>query len=96
MIPIEEKNLYMDAVLTFGEDSQMNMLTEEVGELLVALNKFRRNGDPENLIEELADVQIMISQITIMIGATHEVEEVIGRKLLRLRDRLEKYKTRAI
>jgi NTP pyrophosphatase (non-canonical NTP hydrolase) len=65
----EEKQLYQDAITRWGIDAQINMLIEEMGELLVAINKLRRRKDKNdeqpvmNLIEELADVQLMLDQI---------------------------------
>lgn len=49
----------------YGEGSQLCILQEECAELIKAVSKIRR-GIPDagaNLIEELADVSIMVEQI---------------------------------
>lgn len=64
------------------------MLQEEMGELLAAINQFRRNRIPRTIvIEEIADVTIMIEQMSIIFGET-EVAQMIERKLGRLEQRL--------
>lgn len=43
----------------FGEENQMNKLIEEAGELTEAV----REGDREHIIEEVADVLVLVEQI---------------------------------
>lgn len=50
----------------YGLDSQINILQEELAELIQAVSKFRR-GDPSHIIEEIADVKIMLDQITYLL-----------------------------
>lgn len=50
----------------YGLDSQINILQEELAELIQAVSKFRR-GDPSHIIEEIADVYIMLDQITYLL-----------------------------
>jgi NTP pyrophosphatase (non-canonical NTP hydrolase) len=45
----------------FGESKQLLQLIQECSELIKAITK----GDRENFIEELADVSVMIDQITL-------------------------------
>ena len=67
----ELEEIYGRIVTTWCIESQMNMMTEEIGELLQAMNKYRRSyNKPENeiieaynhLCEEIADVENMINQ----------------------------------
>jgi hypothetical protein len=60
-----ERKIVKDAVDRFGIDDQMCMLQEECAELIVATNKVkRRKGDAiPNFFEEIADVEIIISQM---------------------------------
>jgi len=67
-----EDNIYKRIVDKWGVESQLNMVTEEIGELLQAISKFRRsyNKDDEtktkaydHLCEEIADVENMINQM---------------------------------
>lgn len=46
----------------YGKENQKKQLTQELAELIVAITK----NDTDNFIEELADVQVMIDQFTLM------------------------------
>lgn len=87
------------AVETFGRDSQMMMMVEEMSELTKAISKFFRAtsaGDEQavdaaemSIREEMADVQIMLDQMKIMFGYTNMQER---KKLVRLEKRIAEYK----
>lgn len=53
------------AIEFYGADRQLNKATEELGELIQAVNKWRESPENEkfNLIQEIADVEIMIFQL---------------------------------
>lgn len=81
------------AIEKYGESLQHIVLMEELAELIQAVSKYHRNGytekTSEKLIEEWADVQIMMTQLLLMhpemrIG----VELMIEKKLERLEARL--------
>lgn len=79
------------AISTYGLTNQMNQCIEEMAELTQALCKVRRPNDDdraarENVIEEMADVQIMLDQMRIIFGDTKSQEEY---KLNRLWARME-------
>jgi NTP pyrophosphatase (non-canonical NTP hydrolase) len=79
------------AISKYGLTSQMNQCIEEMAELTKALCKVRRPNDDDraahdNVIEEMADVQIMIDQMRIIFGDTSSQEEY---KLNRLWARME-------
>lgn len=58
-----EDDIYKRAIEAWGEEKQINMVVEECGELLSAINKFRRGRiTKEAMFEEAADVSIMIKQ----------------------------------
>lgn len=79
------------AVDTFGRESQIEMAIEECAELIDALCKLRRGRvSPEAVITEIADVQIMIDQLTYIFGFDEVVAERT-RKLLRLQKRIKEY-----
>lgn len=46
----------------YGLDSQLNILQEELSELIQAVSKYRR-GDQSHILEEIADVEIMLDQV---------------------------------
>ena len=51
----------------FGNEAQCRQVMEECAELIQAVNKnLRSAGAKENLIEEMADVGIMLDQLRIM------------------------------
>lgn len=84
---------------TYGYEPQSRQCIEEMAELTQAINKFWRkcgNGQPtekdaemcmDNLIEELADVQIMIWQMNYLLGA--DTMPIIQKKLDRQIQRIE-------
>lgn len=69
----------------YGREVQINKCAEECGELIQALMRFRNtdNGDPaykknfDNLLEEIADVQITTSEVLLTLGG----EESINKKI---------------
>lgn len=98
----ERIQIYEDATALWGLPAQFDQLIEEMGELIVAINKYKRKhiigheyqDNPaieENLIEELADVTTCLEQITIMIGE-QQVQEVIEHKLNKLQRLIVKIK----
>lgn len=87
----EERRALLDrAITTYGAPAQMDMAVEEMAELTKALCKIKRAQDGcevtaaiGNVIEEMADVQIMLDQLRIIFHrSTEEVEEA---KLERLK-----------
>lgn len=91
----EERRALLDrAITTYGAPAQMDMAVEEMAELTKALCKIKRaqagcevTAAIGNVIEEMADVQIMLDQLRIIFHrSTEEVEEA---KLERLKNRLD-------
>jgi NTP pyrophosphatase (non-canonical NTP hydrolase) len=89
---IEVHDLYQSALDKWGFDPQLDQLTEECGELVTACNKLRRKGDSAVplMIDEMADVEIMIGQIKHAMRVTRAIEERKIFKLNRLEERLSK------
>lgn len=59
------ETLYEKAIQRFGKPSQIEMLIEELAELQLALQKFKRNPTKETaegVCDEMADVEIMLEQ----------------------------------
>lgn len=84
------------AVETFGRDSQMMMMVEEMSELTKAISKFFRaqSGESarvatESIKEEMADCQIVLDQMKIMFGGVDMIER---QKLKWLEKRIAEYK----
>jgi len=77
-----------DALEMWGIEAQLRMLQEECGELVAAVNRFMRGrGDPHDVIEEIADVGLMIEEMKVIFDA-RELFDAEGRKLQRLQKRL--------
>ncbi len=76
----------------WGIDAQITMMIEEAAELIKALCKYKRDKDKSILdyvIEEIADVELMIQQMRCLFGAK-EVDEYMMVKLEHLERRLRK------
>lgn len=50
----------------YGLDSQLDILQEELAELIQAVSKYRRCGSV-HIVEEIADVYIMLDQIVYLL-----------------------------
>ncbi len=77
----------------WGIDAQITMMVEEAAELIKALCKYERDKDksiPDYVLEEIADVEIMLQQMRYIFGGK-TVDEFIDVKLKRLRRRLRKH-----
>ena len=74
-----------EAVEKYGPGAQQMKAIEELGELIRAL---ARADDPENIAEEMADVEIMLAQLRIILGNDADVERWKVKKLQRLNRRL--------
>lgn len=78
------------AIMHYGEDLQQIVAMEEMAELTQQISKMLRHcGSLEHLAEEIADVQIMLDQLVMIYGCSLEVGACRGKKLERLRERLE-------
>lgn len=83
-------NLYKELLSRFGIEKQTLMLAEEQGELIKAINKkLRGKGDRLSIVEELADVVIMLQQIAQFFDIDkEEVNLIMNKKLKRTEERL--------
>jgi NTP pyrophosphatase (non-canonical NTP hydrolase) len=78
----EEKELDNLAIVTWGIESQLDMVIEECAELILAVQKSRRkNNRGHSIPEELADVQNCINQFKKLYP---EFEDIRQRKLNRM------------
>lgn len=90
----------MEEIINFyGKKTQCNQAMEECGELIVAINKCLRypNNDQcrNNLIEEMADVTIMLEQLSIMFEIDEvELQSIIDFKEARIFKRLRYEKSK--
>jgi NTP pyrophosphatase (non-canonical NTP hydrolase) len=71
------------AISKFGATEQETVAIEECSELIQAITHKHR-GRKHNLVEEIADVEIMLEQLKIINGCADEVEDIKSEKLARL------------
>ena len=86
----------------YGFPKQSRQLSEECAELIQAVNKYYRFGSSkdtstddsnmliQNIVEEIADVEIMLDQMKILLDISNEaVEGVKEKKVNRQLERIE-------
>jgi NTP pyrophosphatase (non-canonical NTP hydrolase) len=82
------RDLYQATLRKWGEAAQFDQAVEECAELITTLKHLRRGRSDEMAVaEELADVYLMVGQLTYMIGEAR-VAAAVERKLMRLRELL--------
>lgn len=76
----------------YGKEPQMGVAQEECAELIQAISKVRRKGESGetlgHLAEEIADVNIMCKQLTLLFGLSLAVSRNIDQKLDRQLERI--------
>lgn len=79
------------AIETYGADLQKQVAIEEMSELTKEICKgFRGKANKENIIEGIADVQIMLYQLMAMYNISDtELAITLGLKITRLDERLK-------
>jgi NTP pyrophosphatase (non-canonical NTP hydrolase) len=89
----DKQKIYKYAIQKWGTTTQLHQLMEEAAELIVSVSHYIRDREYalDNLIEETADVTIMLEQLTEIFGNdfTNKVEEIKIEKLNRLKNKLE-------
>lgn len=88
----EINKILTDTIYIYGEDAQIWMAIEEMSELSNALAKYRRGRvTREDVCEEIADVAIMMIQLSKIFGPDN-VSDYLKSKLDRLDKRLAKHR----
>lgn len=88
---MKEKLLFI--INAYGMKNQEDKAIEELAELQKAILKHREHKDCEtekNIIDEIADVEIMLNQLKIIYSCHKEVEERIDYKIDRQINRIKK------
>jgi NTP pyrophosphatase (non-canonical NTP hydrolase) len=69
----DKKDLMLLSIKTFGEQSQIDQLHEEIGELMVALNHYKRGRvNLTKVIEEIVDVEQCLDTIKTLLQINPE------------------------
>jgi NTP pyrophosphatase (non-canonical NTP hydrolase) len=85
------EQIFKAAIEKFGEKNQQDMCIEECAELIQAINKWRRKPCAftfGNLLEEIADVEIMLAQLRLIIDADMVIDLHKKQKIERLKELL--------
>jgi len=87
------QKLYNECMYFWGFEKQARMVQEECAELILATSHVLRGREAavENMIEEVADVYLMVNQMIAYFGKD-AVMKVVDFKSDRVKDKLEKYK----
>jgi len=76
--------MYQRALEKWGDKKQLNKAQEECGEFVAAVNHLRlKRITPEQFLEEVADVEILMSQMILMFPS-HDYPSIKNRKLGKL------------
>jgi NTP pyrophosphatase (non-canonical NTP hydrolase) len=85
----ELKDVFCATLEKWGVEAQYDQAVEECAELITALKHFKRNRvGEERIIEELADVALMVGQLSYMFGSDR-VDRAIQAKIVKLRHLLD-------
>lgn len=84
-------DVYGRALKTWGKNPQMLQVIEEMSELAkeILKNVNRGKENVAEIIEETADVEIMLEQLKVCYGITEQVEKYKAEKLTKIEKRLD-------
>lgn len=83
------KQILSEAICEWGIEAQTDLAIEEMGELIVAINHYRRGRvGIDSVQEEIADVMIAMKQLAMIYGEIG-VDKFIKQKTQRLEQRLK-------
>ena len=83
------EDIYRKTIHKWGEDAQYDQAIEECAELISTLKHFSRGKvDEQAVVDELADVSLMVGQLSWMFGE-ERVQLAVKRKLEKLNRLLE-------
>ena len=89
----EEKQICLDAIAKWNTDKQLDMVVEECAELIKAIVKFKRYDKDdrwrEKIVEEAADVSIMLKQLILIVSSEEEFKNTKIYKLNSLKAIIE-------
>lgn len=87
---IEERKIFLKAIVHYGIENQKNQAVEEMSELIKEICKANRGMmNLENFAEEIADVEIMVDQLKIIYSLGESVDRYRTYKLKRLEYKIE-------
>ena len=85
---MEKEEIYLKLIQKFGVENQCVVAVEELSELQKEVCKMlRKIGNVHNLVEEIADVQIILEQLVLIHNCESEVMLLKQQKLQRVCER---------
>jgi len=85
-----EKEICLAALETWGPDVQKLIVFEQIAEFLkIYAKSLRTNGNYGEMIDEIADMEIVLQQLKFMFRAEPEVDAAISRKLRHLEAKIQ-------
>ena len=86
-------DIYHRALKTWGKNPQMLQVIEEMSELIkeILKNVNRGKDNISEIIEETADLEIMLEQLKCCYNIKQEVEDYKKQKLLKIAKRLDEW-----
>lgn len=97
----ERLKIYEDATELWGEVAQYDQLIEEMGELIVAINKLKRKlyhneykdrDVMQEVVEEMTDVKMSIEQMELTFLKDQNFDAMLDKKCTKLKNLIEKMK----
>lgn len=83
------ENKLLTIINTYGKSHQVSKLLEEVGELIETI----MNEDKENMVQEIADVMVLLEQFKNYYDiSSEEITEIFWYKVNRQLDRIQREK----
>ena len=85
------KTILQKAIETYGAEAQLNVAIEELSELIKEICKHKRGADNVvAIIEEMADVYIMLEQMRMIFDIQNlAINDVVDKKITRLESKLK-------
>ena len=71
---MQNKTIYNESIRVFGAAFQIEKMIEECAELIKALQNYKQNR-PNNVAEEVADVEIMCSKMRLLFPGVKEIKK---------------------
>lgn len=92
MIEKTGDKIFRKALETFGKQTQLSVVKEELAELIVAISHYERNRiGALDLMTEIADVRIMLRQLVLMFDINDiQLDAAINNKIKRLQGRVDR------
>lgn len=93
---MSEKEIYQRALRVWGKQPQMLQVVEEMSELTkeILKNVVRNKDNLNELVEEAADVEIMLEQLKYCYGIEKQVAEYKVGKLKVIEQRLDEWEAK--